>query len=127
MWMTFTPGARLRAARSASEGSAEAQAVDLRQRIDAFAVLVAEQEEGKEGAVLVKDGDGGAFALIAHQPLFAGERVEGLAQGALADSVFLGQRDFTGKEASRPPFSGDDAVKDGFLHLLVEGGERQFR
>ena len=119
MWMTLASGASSRAARSASDAPGK--------RVDAFSVPVAEKEEGEQGTVFVEYGHSGSLALVADQPFFAGKRIKGLAQRSLADSVFFSECDFTGQEASRPPFSGNDAVENGLFHLFVQWSECEFR
>jgi hypothetical protein len=55
-------------------------------------------------------GDKGALALAAHQQVFGGQFVDGLAHRALADAEARGQVHFAGNGLAGLPFAGLQAL-----------------
>ena len=80
-------------------------------------------QEAVFDVALVVAGHEGARALAAHHQVLGGQFVDGLAHGALAHVVALGQFHFAGDGFERLPFAGFQTVQDGLLDLLVERAE----
>jgi len=92
-------------------------------RLAWLALVGTQPQEAELRARFLVTRDEGAPALAAHEQILGGERVDRLADRALADAVTRGELRLARDDVARPPLAGLQAVHEALADLLIERAE----